>query len=101
EQAARRIARPEFSRVIRFHGFSKSLAHTMEEFASAGCDSSRLATCLPDAPLGEAFLAVYREVDRDLARRGLAMRGQRLEAAAAQIAAHGLNGIETIWMDGF
>ena len=70
EEAARRIALPEFSRVIRFHGFSKSLAHTIQEFASAGCDSSRLAACLPDAPLGEAFLAVYREVDRELARSG-------------------------------
>ncbi len=101
EEAAQRVARPEFSRVIRFHGFSKSLAHTIEEFASAGCDSSRLAACLPDAPLGEAFLAVYREVDRELARRGLAMRARRLETAAAQIAAQGLRGIETVWMDGF
>ncbi len=101
EEAAQRIARPEFSRVIRFHGFSKSLAHTIQEFASAGCDSSRLAACLPEAPLADAFLAVYREVDRELARRGLAMRGRRLETAAAQIAAHGLGGIETIWMDGF
>ena len=58
-------------------------------------------TCLPDAPLGDAFLAVYQEVDRELARRGLAMRARRLELAAAQIAAHGLNGIETICMDGF
>ncbi len=101
EEAAQRVARPEFSRVIRFHGFSKSLAHTIDEFASAGCDSARLAACLPDAPLGEAFLAVYREVDRELARRGLAMRARRLETAAAQIAAQGLNGIETVWMDGF
>src|SRR5262249_15035536 len=91
----------EFSRVIRFHGFSKSLARTIEEFASAGCDSSRLAACLPDVPLGAAFLAVYQEVDRELARRGLALRADRLEFAAAQIAADGLKGIESIWMDGF
>jgi len=101
EEAAQRVARPEFSRVTRFHGFCNSLAHTIEEFASAGCDSARLAEWLPDAPLGDAFLAVYREVDRELARRGLAMRARRLEIAAAQIAAHGVNGIETIYMDGF
>ena len=101
EEAAQRVARPEFSRVTRFHGFCNSLAHTIDEFASAGCDSARLAECLPDAPLGDAFLAVYQEVDRELARRGLAMRARRLELAAAQIAAHGLNGIETIYMDGF
>src|ERR1035437_8614651 len=101
EEAAQRVARPEFSRVIRFHGFSNSLAHTIEEFASAGCDSARLAASLPDVPLGDAFLAVYQEVDRQLARRGLAMRARRLELAAAQITAQGLNGISTICMDGF
>jgi RecB family exonuclease len=100
EEAARRVARPEFSRVTRFHGFSNTLAHTIDEFASAGCDSARLAACLPDVPLGDAFLAVYQEVDRELARRGLAMRARRLELAAAQIADHGLNGISTICMDG-
>jgi ATP-dependent helicase/DNAse subunit B len=101
EEAARRVARPEFSRVTRFHGFSNSLARTIEEFASAGCDSARLATCLPDVPLGDAFLAVYQEMDRELARRGLAMRARRLDLAAATIAAQGLNGISTICIDGF
>jgi ATP-dependent helicase/DNAse subunit B len=101
EAAALRVARPEFSRVTRFHGFSNTLAHTIDEFASAGCDSARLAACLPDVPLGEAFLAVYQEVDRELARRCLAMRARRLELAAAQIAAQGLKGISTICIDGF
>jgi ATP-dependent helicase/DNAse subunit B len=101
EEAARRVARPEFSRVTRFHGFSNSLARTIEEFASAGCDSARLAGCLPDVPLGDAFLAVYQEVERELARRGLALRARRLELAAARIAEQGLHGISTICMDGF
>ena len=101
EEAAQRIARPEFARVTRFHGFCNSLAHTIDEFSSAGCDSARLAGRLPDVPLGPAFLAVYQEVDRELARRGLAMRARRLELAAAHIDAHGLNSIETICMDGF
>ena len=101
EQAALRVAPPEFSRVTRFHGFCNSLAHTIEEFASAGCDSARLAACLPGVPLGDAFLAVYREVDRELARRSLATRARRLELAAAHIAGHGLNGVDTIYMDGF
>jgi ATP-dependent helicase/DNAse subunit B len=101
EEAAQRVARPEFSRVTRFHGFCNSLAHTIDEFASAGCDSTGLAGCLPDVPLGDAFLAVYQEVDRELARRGLAMRARRLELAAEQIAAHGMSGIDTIFLDGF
>ena len=101
EAAARRVARPEFASVTEFAGFCASLAKTIQEFASAGCDSARLAGCLPEAPLSDAFLAVYREVDRELARRGLAMRGRRLERAAEKIAAEGLHGIRTVWLDGF
>ena len=40
-------------------------------------------------------------MDRELARRGLATRARRLELAAAEIAAHGLPGIDTVYMDGF
>jgi ATP-dependent helicase/DNAse subunit B len=101
EEAARRVDRPEFTRVVRMPGFCASLARTMGEFSSAGCDSSRLATCLPEAPLAAAFLAVYQEVDRELARRGLAMRAARLERAAARIESAGLGGIGAIWLDGF
>ena len=43
EEAARRIARPEFARVVRMPGFCASLARTIAEFSSAGCDSGRLA----------------------------------------------------------
>src|ERR1039458_5765384 len=66
EEAARRVGRPEFAGVTDTPGFCASLARTIEEFSSAGCDSARLAECLPEAPLAEAFLAVYREVDREL-----------------------------------
>jgi len=101
EDAVRRVDRPEFARVARMYGFCATLARTIAEFSAAGCDSGRLAGCLPDAPLGEAFLAVYREVDRELDRRGFAMRATRFERAAARIAAGGVEGIRTIWMDGF
>lgn len=101
EQAVARINRAEFRRVAELPGFCAAVAHTIAEFSSAGCDSGRLAAHLPNAPLAAAFLAVYREVDRVLERRGLALRGQRLERAAARIRAEGLGGIRTIWMDGF
>jgi ATP-dependent helicase/DNAse subunit B len=101
EEGVRRVKHPDFARAADLTGFSASLARTIEEFASAGCDSSRLAACLPDAPLAEAFLAVYREVDRELARHGLALRARRLELAAARIAAEGLGGIAKVWIDGF
>jgi len=101
EQAIRRVGRPEFAEVGGLHGFCASLTKVVQEFASAGCDSTRLAGHLPQAPLAAAFLAVYREVDRDLAARGLALRSTRLSRAAARIAADGVPGIEHIWIDGF
>ena len=104
EAAAHRVNRPEFARVVHLPGFCAALARAMEEFSAAGCDAVRLADSLPRktaAPLGEAFLAVYREVDRELARRGLATRSQRLLHAAERIAREGLTGVHTIWLDGF
>lgn len=101
EQAARRVARPEFAAVAHMPGFCASVARVIAEFSSAGCDSARLARCLPDAPLGEAFLAVYRETDRELTARGLVLRAARLEAAARRIESDGLAGIREIWLEGF
>src|SRR5882724_13639397 len=101
EEAARRVNRPEFRSVVHMAGFCATLARTILEFSSAGCDSARLASCLPEAPLSAAFLAVYQEVDRELAHRGLAMRARRLAHAAQRIEAEGMSGIRTIWVDGF
>jgi ATP-dependent helicase/DNAse subunit B len=101
EEAARRVNRPEFAGVVQLPGFCASLAHTIAEFSSAGCDSARLASSLPESPLGAAFVAVYQEVDRELERRGLAMRAKRLERAAERIESRGLGGIGAIWLDGF
>jgi RecB family exonuclease len=105
EDAARRVNRPEFARVAALPGFCAVLARTMEELSSAGCDARRLAAGLAhlrgSAPLGDAFLSIYLAVDRELATRGLAMRSQRLQRAAAAIAGEGIAGIHTIWLDGF
>jgi ATP-dependent helicase/DNAse subunit B len=101
EQAIHRLQRPEFAKVAGMPGFCASVARTISEFSSAGCDSERLARHLPDAPLGPAFLAVYREVDRELAARGFAMRAARLALASERISRDGLPGIRTIWLDGF
>jgi ATP-dependent helicase/DNAse subunit B len=101
EEAARRVNRPEFVGVAHMPGFCASLAHTIAEFSAAGCDSARLASSLPESPLGAAFLAVYQEVDRELERRGRAMRAKRLERAAERIESQGLGGIGAIWLDGF
>jgi len=101
EEAARVVARPEFARVADTPGFYASLTKTIQEFAAAGCDSARLGQHLPDAPLAEAFLEVYRELDRMLAGRGLSLRAPRLDRAAERIAREGAGGIGAIWLDGF
>jgi ATP-dependent helicase/DNAse subunit B len=105
EEAATRVDRPEFARVVRLPGFCAALARTMQELSSAGCDAQRLQVCMPrqdrSAPLGEAFLAVYREVDRELTRHGLATRSARLAHAAKNISREGLATIHTVWLDGF
>ena len=98
EEATRKTARPEFSRVAGMAGFYASLKRVIDEFASAGCDSERLAAALPDAPLAPAFLTVYREVDRELRRRGLVTRAGRLACAKDRIEA---SGVRTTWLDGF
>ena len=104
EQAACRVNHSDFARVVQLPGFCAALARTIEELSSAGCDAERLADVLgrkSAAALAEAFLAVYREVDRELLRRGLAMRAQRLQQAADRIAREGLPAVHTIWLDGF
>jgi ATP-dependent helicase/DNAse subunit B len=101
EEAVRRIDRPEFRQVAHFAGFCSSLARTLAEFSSAGCDSRRLRQHLPDTPLAAPFLAIYQEVEDVLESRGLALRARCLQLAAARIAAEGLNGIRAIWLDGF
>src|ERR1035437_2584865 len=101
EEAARRVNRPEFAGVVHMPGFCASLARTIAELSSAGCDSARLASSAPASPPRAAFLAVYQEVDRELERRGVTTRAKRLERAAERIESQGLGGIRTIWVDGF
>jgi ATP-dependent helicase/DNAse subunit B len=103
EAAARRTDRPEFAQVVELPGFCAALARTMQEFWSAGCDAERLRGSLRNcgAPLGEAFLAVFQEVEKELARRALATRPQRLLEAARRISRDGLGGIHTVWLEGF
>jgi len=101
EEAARRAGRPEFARVADTPGFYAALTRTINEFASAGCDSAQLPRNLPAAPLAEAFFGIYHEFETVLRERGLLLRAQRLQRAAERIANEGAGGAATIWMDGF
>jgi hypothetical protein len=100
EEAVRRIDRAEFRQVAHLAGFCGALARTLAEFSSAGCDSQRLRQRLPDTPLAAPFLAIYKEVEAALERRGLALRARCLQLAAARIAAEGLAAFAPFgWMD--
>jgi ATP-dependent helicase/DNAse subunit B len=101
EKAAHCIAAPEFARVLSTPGFCAALAQAVEEFSGAGCDSARLERALPSTQFGPAFVAVYAQVEQELARRGLSLRSGRLVRAAQRIAGQGLAGVNTVWMDGF
>jgi ATP-dependent helicase/DNAse subunit B len=101
EEVVQRIHRPEFARVAQLAGFCASVARTIGEFSSAGCDAARLEREAPTAPLAPGFLAIYREVERELERRGMALRAKRLEHAARRIEQTGATGIHTILFDGF
>src|SRR5689334_21391849 len=93
EDVVQRVHRPEFERVAQLPGFCASVAKTIGELSSAGCDAARLAREAPDGPLAPGFLAIYREVERELERRGMALRARRLEHAARRIAQDGAPGI--------
>jgi ATP-dependent helicase/DNAse subunit B len=104
EEAAKQADRPEFSAVVNRPGFCAAVARAIEELSSAGCPAARLEQHMPPrnlAPLGKAFLDIYRAVERELERRGLATRAQRLALAAERLAATGHPSIRTVWMDGF
>ena len=101
EKIARRLAPPEFARVLSMPGFCAALAQTIQEFSAAGCDFARLRSLDPRSTFAAPFLAIYREVERELADRAMGLRAARLDRAAHRIAARGLPGIDTVWLDGF
>src|SRR4029079_1498513 len=79
ESVARRPPPPEFARVLGAPGLFAALAETVEEFSAAGCDAARLRRLLPRTLFAAPFLSIYREVERELAARGLGLRATRLE----------------------
>ena len=71
ERAVRLLAPPEFARVLHTPGFCAALAQTIEEFSAVGCDAARLERSLPSTLFGEPFVAVYKEVERELDRKSV------------------------------
>ncbi|MGI8991015.1 MAG: PD-(D/E)XK nuclease family protein [Bryobacteraceae bacterium] len=101
ERAVARSRRPEFEKVAEMAGFHASLAHTLTDLDKAGCRPEMLERHVGRAPLGEALLAVCRDVESEIRRRGLGTRTALLRAAAATIGERGLPSIQAIALDGF
>jgi ATP-dependent helicase/DNAse subunit B len=94
-----------FGKVGRLAGFRASLARAITEVSDTGFGARRLAEVLQlgavEAPLAPAFLAVYREVEDELERRGWVLRAGLLERAARRIRERGLGGVGRVFLDGF
>ncbi|HKX00325.1 MAG TPA: PD-(D/E)XK nuclease family protein [Bryobacteraceae bacterium] len=101
EQATRTLGHPDFAKVAHLPGFHAKLAAALDECASAGCDSATLARLLPPAPIRDAIIAAFAEVERLLAQRKIGLRATRLKLAASAIERHGTGPIKSIWLDGF
>ena len=92
ERAAHRERPHEYAKVTGLPGFSAALARTIDEFSAAGCRAAQVPG---------AAGAVFREVERQLERRGLALRARRLERAAERIRAAGLGSVHGVGFEGF
>lgn len=94
-----------FSPVAALPGFRAGLAALIDEVSSAGCDARRMAklleSALPNAPLAEAFGAVYRQVEKEFYRRAWISRPARLRMAADEIQKRGLGRVRHVFLDGF
>lgn len=105
EEALARASPGEFRSVARLPGFRSTLVGLIDEISATGCDSRRLAEIseehLADAPLASAFVAVFREVESELTRRGWVLRAGRLSKAAGEIRSQGLPGVRQVFLEGF
>jgi len=94
-----------FRKVARLDGFRASLTRAITEVSDTGTYARRLAEVLQlgavEAPLAPAFLAVYREVENELERRGWVLRAGLLERAARRIRERGLGSLRRVFLDGF
>ena len=94
-----------FQDVCQYAGFREVVAALIQEFAQAGCDSTRVRELIHkhglDVPYGSALAAIMAETEAALRQRKLVMRAEKLRAAAERVSNEGLHGIECVLMDGF
>ncbi len=102
EAAVTEVDSPEFARVDGMPGFHAALVATIGELDAAGCEPEQFSRLMPDAPLAEPLLAVWRTMERQLSARGLLTRSQALRRAASEIRNRPTRELsQQIWFDGF
>ena len=101
--ALRSLAPEAFRAVADLAGFRAAMAKTIEELSSAGYPAGQLRSVLGTqaGPVAEGLLSVYEEVARRTADQGLALRGERLQIAAARIREQRPAGLDEFFFDGF
>lgn len=97
EDILARLPLDEFQEVKTLPGFRDALVAWIEEFSAAGAD----ALMLESLGLNPSLVAVFRQVEQELAARRQALRRQRLRDAALAIRSSGLKEIDSIYLDGF
>ena len=102
-EALRSPAPQVFRTVADLAGFRAAMARTIEELSSAGYPAAQLRSILgaQAGPVAEGLLSVYEAVARRAAGEGLALRGERLQIAAARIREQKPDGLAEIFFDGF
>jgi ATP-dependent helicase/DNAse subunit B len=102
EAAVREVNAREFDRVALMPGFHAALVHSIGELDTAGCTPDQFARAYLDAPLARPLLAVWRNMERQLAARSLLTRSQLLRRVIAKVRAwRAEDGPGRIWFDGF
>ncbi len=102
-EALRGLAPDAFRAVADLPGFRAAMAKTIEELSSAGYPAAQLRSIVgaQAGPVAAGLLSVYEEVARRTAAEGLALRGERLQIAAARIRERKPADLDEIFFDGF
>jgi ATP-dependent helicase/DNAse subunit B len=88
---------PEFAGVGSFPGFRGCAARLLDELSGIGL----LADADSSGGLSHQAFHLFAGVEKELGRRGMALRGRSLLRAASRIRNAGLPGIRSVFLDGF
>jgi len=96
---------PQFRTVAAFEGFHRLAGRLVEELSMAAAEGFRLRSWMESlnstSPYSRAFVELYEQVRREVARRGWALRAERLGLAARRLRGGEENLPARVYLDGF